>query len=314
MIFNSYRLLKIFSLIFLIFNFSHATEIKILKKINNEIITNVDVELEYNYLVALNNDLKNVAKNEGLKIAEDSLLREKIKLNEIKKNFLIENFKDKELLNNILISFYKQLNLKDELEFNNYLQNFGLNINEVKDKIKIEVLWNQLIGQKYMSQINIDEQALKKKIKKDKLNFVDVIEYDLSEIVFQAKDQKELESKINEIKLNIDMNGFSAAANRFSTANSSKFGGKIGKVKENQLSNQIQKELNKINIGEISNPINIGSGFIILYINDKKISKLEENEDDLLKKMIQFEKAKQFDQFSLIYFNKVKINTIIKSD
>ena len=100
----------------------------------------------------------------------------------------------------------------------------------------------------------------------------------------------------------------------FSTANSSKFGGKIGKVKENQLSNQIQKELNKINIGEITNPINIGSGFIILYINDKKISKLEENEGDLLKKMIQFEKAKQFDQFSLIYFNKVKINTIIKSD
>ncbi len=314
MIFDSLRLLKIFLFIFLTLNFSQATEIKILKKINNEIITNVDVELEYNYLVALNNDLRNVSKNEGLKIAEDSLLREKIKLNEIKKNFLIENFKDKDLLNNILISFYKQLNLKDELEFNDYLQNYGLNISEVKEKIKIEVLWNQLIGQKYMSQINIDEQALKKKIKKDKLNFVDVIEYDLSEIVFQAKDQKELESKINEIKLNIDMNGFSAAANRFSTANSSKFGGKIGKVKENQLSNQIQKELNKINIGEISNPINIGSGFIILYINDKKISKLEENEDDLLKKMIQFEKAKQFDQFSLIYFNKVKINTIIKSD
>ena len=314
MIFNSVRLFSFFLLILLAFNFSHATEIKILRKINNEIITNVDVELEYNYLVALNNDLKNVSKSEGLKIAEDSLLREKIKLDEIKKNFLIENFKDNDLLNNILISFYKQLNLKNELEFNNYLKDFGLSIGEVKNKIKIEVLWNQLIGQKYMNQIDIDEQALKKKIKKDKLNFVDVIEYDLSEIVFQAKDQKELNSKINEIKLNIDMNGFSAAANRFSTANSSKFGGKIGKVKENQLSNQIQKELNKKDIGEITNPIKIGSGFIILYINDKKISKLEESEEDLLKKMIQFEKAKQFDQFSLIYFNKVKINTIIKSD
>ena len=114
MIFDSLRLLKIFLFIFLNLNFSQATEIKILKKINNEIITNVDVELEYNYLVALNNDLRNVSKNEGLKIAEDSLLREKIKLNEIKKNFLIENFKDKDLLNNILISFYKQLNLKDD--------------------------------------------------------------------------------------------------------------------------------------------------------------------------------------------------------
>ena len=98
MIFDSLRLLKIFLFIFLTLNLSQATEIKILKKINNEIITNVDVELEYNYLVALNNDLRNVSKNEGLKIAEDSLLREKIKLNEIKKNFLIENFKDKDLL------------------------------------------------------------------------------------------------------------------------------------------------------------------------------------------------------------------------
>ena len=153
MIFNSVRLFSFFLLILLAFNFSHATEIKILRKINNEIITNVDVELEYNYLVALNNDLKNVSKSEGLKIAEDSLLREKIKLDEIKKNFLIENFKDNDLLNNILISFYKQLNLKNELEFNNYLKDFGLSIGEVKNKIKIEVLWNQLIGQKYMNQI-----------------------------------------------------------------------------------------------------------------------------------------------------------------
>ena len=87
---NDFRLvkvIKIFLLIFLNLNFSQATEIKILKKINNEIITNFDVELEYNYLVALNNDLRNVSKNEGLKIAEDSLLREKIKLNEIKKIF-----------------------------------------------------------------------------------------------------------------------------------------------------------------------------------------------------------------------------------
>ena len=163
MIYNSVRRLSFFLLILLSFNFSHATEIKILKKINNEIITNVDVELEYNYLVALNNDLKNVSKSEGLKIAEDSLLREKIKLDEIKKNFLIENFKDNDLLNNILISFYKQLNLKNELEFNNYLKDFGLSIGEVKNKIKIEVLWNQLIGQKYMNQINIDEKVLKKK-------------------------------------------------------------------------------------------------------------------------------------------------------
>ena len=138
--------------------------------------------------------------------------------------------------------------------------------------------------------------------------------YDLSEIVFQAKDQNDFMSKVNKIKLDIDLNGFSAAANKFSTSDSSKFGGKIGKVKENQLSKKIQQELNKISIGQITNPINIGNGFIILYVHDKKINKFEEDEKLILKKMIEFERAKQFSQFSRIYFNKIKINAEIKSD
>jgi peptidyl-prolyl cis-trans isomerase SurA len=213
-----------------------------------------------------------------------------------------------------LVNFYQKLNLKNEKDFENYLQSFDLTLNEVKHKIKLEVLWNQLIGKKYVNQIEIDEELLKEKIKQDRLNFVEIIEYELSEIVFQAKSQKELNSKINEIKLNIDMNGFSAAANRFSTSDSSKFGGKIGKIKENQLSKKIREELNKISIDQITNPINIGSGFIILYIHDKKITKLEEDENVILKKMIQFERSRQFDQFSQIYFNKVKVNTEIKSD
>ena len=162
--------------------------------------------------------------------------------------------------------------------------------------------------------IDINEEVLRERIKQDKLNFIDILEYDLSEIVFQAKDQNDFMSKVNKIKLDIDLNGFSAAANKFSTSDRSKFGGKIGKVKENQLSKKIQQELNKINTGQITNPINIGNGFIILYVHDKKINKFEEDEEIILKRMIEFERAKQFSQFSRIYFNKIKINTEIKSD
>ena len=169
-----------------------------------------------------------------------------------------------------------------------------------------------MIGAKFINQIDIDEEVLKEKIRQDKLNLIDIAEYELSEIVFQAKDQNDLKSKVNKIRLDIDMNGFSAAANRFSTSNSSKFGGKIGKVMENQLSKKIQKELNKINIGQITNPINIGNGFIILYVHDKKINKFEEDENMILKRMIEFERSKQFGQFSRIYFDKIKINTEIK--
>ena len=301
-------------ILFLLFNYSFASEVKIIKRINNEIITNIDIEIEYNYLIALNNDLKKISKNEGLEIAEESLIREKIKLIELKKNFSIENFKENDLSNKILESFYQKLGLNNEKSFEVYLQTFNLTLGQVKKKIKYEILWNQLIGAKFINQIDIDKEMLKERIRQDKLNFIDITEYDLSEIVFQAKNQNDLRSKLNKIKLDIDMNGFSAAANRFSTSNSSKFGGKIGKVKENQLSKKIQQELNKINTGQITNPINIGNGFIILYVHDKKISKFEEDEEMILKKMIEFERTKQFGQFSRVYFNKIKINTEIKSD
>ena len=301
-------------ILFLLFNYSFASEVKIIKRINNEIITNIDIEIEYNYLIALNNDLKKISKNEGLEIAEESLIREKIKLIELKKNFSIENFKENDLSNKILESFYQKLGLNNEKSFEVYLQTFNLTLGQVKKKIKYEILWNQLIGAKFINQIDIDKEMLKERIRQDKLNFIDITEYDLSEIVFQAKNQNDLRSKLNKIKLDIDMNGFSAAANRFSTSNSSKFGGKIGKVKENQLSKKIQQELNKINTGQITNPINIGNGFIILYLHDKKINKFEEDEEMILKKMIEFERTKQFGQFSRVYFNKIKINTEIKSD
>ena len=301
-------------ILFLLFNYSFASEVKIIKRINNEIITNIDIEIEYNYLIALNNDLKKISKNEGLEIAEESLIREKIKLIELKKNLSIENFKENDLSNKILESFYQKLGLNNEKSFEVYLQTFNLTLGQVKKKIKYEILWNQLIGAKFINQIDIDKEMLKERIRQDKLNFIDITEYDLSEIVFQAKNQNDLRSKLNKIKLDIDMNGFSAAANRFSTSNSSKFGGKIGKVKENQLSKKIQQELNKINTGQITNPINIGNGFIILYVHDKKINKFEEDEKMILKRMIEFERAKQFSQFSRIHYNKIKINTEIKSD
>ena len=301
-------------ILFLLFNYSFASEVKIIKKINNEIVTNIDIEIEYNYLIALNNDLKNISRNEGLRIAEESLTREKIKLIELKKNLSIENFIENDLSNSILKNFYQKLKLDNENDFEVYLQTFNLSLDHIKKKIKFELLWNQLIGAKFINQIDIDEEVLKERIRQDKLNFIDINEYDLSEIVFQAKDQNDLRSKVNKIRLDIDMNGFSAAANRFSDSNSSKFGGKIGKIKENQLSKKIQQELNKISIGQITNPINIGNGFIILYVHDKKISKFEEDEEMILKKMIEFERAKQFSQFSRIYFDKIKINTEIKSD
>ena len=81
---------KIILILLLTFNYSSLSAIesvKIVLKINNEILTNIDIENEYNYLIALNNDFKNVEKNKALEIAKDSLMKEKIKKKEVEKYF-----------------------------------------------------------------------------------------------------------------------------------------------------------------------------------------------------------------------------------
>ena len=304
----------IISIILLIQNISYAsTKIKIVNKINNEIITNFDIQKEYNYLIALNNELQKIPLSEGLNIAKDSLIREKIKTSELKKIYELENFNRYDYLNNIFQNFYKKLNISSEKEFENYLKSFDLSVEEVKEKIKLEILWNQLIGLKYKDQINIDEENLKKKISQNNLNFKKSIEYDLSEIVFQAKTQEELTAKINEIKSNIELIGFSSAANKYSISESAKFGGKIGKLLESQLSTKIRDELKKVEINQVSKPLNIGGSFLLLFVNDKKEIKLEQDKDKVLKNMIESERTRQFDQFSQVYFNKIKLNVQIES-
>lgn len=286
-------------------------EIKILYKIDDKIITNLDVINEYNYLIALNNELANLKKNESLKIAENSLIRENIKLNELIKYVDIENFNDKNLINKIIKNFYLRLNLDDIQSFEEYLNKFDISLYEVEQKIKIEILWNQMIVNKFQNQININISDLKNKIQKDQLNTKDLIEYDLSEIVFQANNQTELQSKIDEINLNIKNFGFKTAANKYSISNTAKFGGKIGKLKENQLSEKIHNELKKIKTGDYSKPIKVGNGFLILMINEKNLIKSKLNEEEILKDMVDFETNKQLEQFSQIYFNKIKLNSQI---
>ena len=153
--------------------------------------------------------------------------------------------------------------------------------------------------------------TLKKKISDQKLNIKNTIEYDLSEIVFQANNQNELDSILKEIEISIKTIGFNSTANKFSISSSSKFGGKIGKIKENQLSLIIKEELKNLTIGQITKPIKVSNGFLILSINQKKLIESEINEEELLKEMINFERNNQFERFSQIYYNKIKIDTKI---
>lgn len=305
-----------FSIIFLnIFlistNLIASQKIQILFKIDNTLVTNVDINNELNYLISLNTKLKNLKKDEIYEIAKESLIRERIKLNEIKKFFLIEKYENDPLLNNILKNLYTKINLNNLDEFKIYLREFDISINEVKEKLKIEILWNQLITRKFENQINIDENKIIQNVKNDKMNYKEIIEYDLSEIVLAPQNEQQFNEKIKEVIDTINFYGFETAANKFSISDTSKFGGNIGKVKENQIATNLKKEIQKLKVNEFSKPIYINNNYLIIKVNKKNIINEKFNEDEIVKEIIKIEKDKQYQNFSQIYFKKIKLNAQI---
>ena len=176
--------------------------------------------------------------------------------------------------------------------------------------MKNENLWNDLITRKYGSLVKIDKEKLKKELLL-KLKNNKKFEYNLSELLFDIDKNDELEKKYDEIKKFISENNFKNAVSKYSLANSSKNGGDIGWIKETLLSKDLISILNKVEISGITKPIKYPNGYLILKLNNKKNMKQIIDIDKELQEVIKFETNKQLNQFSLLYYKKLKQNTII---
>jgi len=300
-------LVLIIWLIILFPNNLKANQIKILVKINNELITNVDVENEYKYLSALNESLKDLKKEKILKFAKDSLIREKVKKNEILKYYELNQ--KNETVDLMIEKIYQDLNINSLKEFKDYLNRSNLDFEEIKKKIEIETVWNQMIYTKYKDKILINEDELKKKIIKNQNENEFFLLY---EIVFEFENKDKIDIKYNEIIKYVNNEGFQNAVIQFSISESKKNSGLIGWVNKNGLSGKIRKELDKLQIGEITKPIILPSGVLILKLQNKKLEKIEIDVDVELKKLFEFEMNNQLNNFSSIYYNKIKDNFSIK--
>ena len=292
-------------LFFIIINQSHAVEIKIIHNIQNEIITNIDIKNEFKYLIALNNSLKELDKEKILSISNESAIREKIKKIEILKNF--KEIKINEDYSSILIkNIYSRINLKSLNEFEQYLKDYGLTINDIKTKTTIDALWNELIMQKYGSKININKNKIEEEILKN--SKIQTKEYQLSEIIFEVINKEEIDKKYNEVVKSIDKEGFKNSAAIYSFSESAKIGGDIGWINENSLNDNIKKNIKDLKNGQITKPIILSNGILILKLEDTKTSETTINVKDELKKAINYERNRQLNQYSKIYYNKIKKN------
>jgi len=304
-----YILILLFFFVLLSNYSSNATETHVVLKVNNKIITNIDIKKESRYLVALSPDLKNIDNNILMKLSKDSIVREKIKENELNKYFDL-SIKNK-FIDKIVVNYYQSMGMKSKNEFENYLTKNDLKYNEIEYKIGIEAAWNDMIYQKFKNQIKIDKNKIKKELKKNISEKKSQNIYLISEILFSANSVEGLKKKNAEISKSIEEIGFHKTANIFSISDSSKIGGKIGWINEAQLNDTIKKEITNLKVGEHSKPITIPGGLLIVNLEDKKKTEISTNFEEELKKKIYNEQNSQLKQFSEIHYKKIYKNSII---
>ena len=293
---------------FLVLSNALALQNQILIKVGNEIITSLDIQEEYRYLISLNKELENIGEEQIIQIAKNSLIREKIKRKEIL-NYVEKIEIEKKFLDPLIKNVYLRLDMKSLDELKAHLKNYNIDFNNFKEKIIIEALWNDLVFSKYSSKVQIDFDKIRKDIKnKDREK---IKSYNLSEIVFDIEENENYENKLSIIKNEIDKIGFENTAVKHSISDSAKASGDLGWINERSISDTILEEISKIKMNEYTNPVTIPGGFIILKLKDIKIEEKKINIEKEVEAVANAKRNEQLNQFSNIYYKKVEKEFII---
>ena len=280
-------------------------------KVNEKIITNYDIKIEAGYLKILNPNLNQIPRAKLIKLAKQSLIKEAIKEKEILKFSKIDI--NNTLINNYITGLLSRLNLKNEMEFKNALKDMdSYSLNDIKKKIGIELVWNDLVYNQYNDQIKIDKKEILKKI--NRIDNIEQNSYKLSEIFFDLKKDENFDDKTNLIIQSINEIGFNNTANIYSVSENAKMGGRLEWINESSLSKKILNNIKNLKEGEFSKTIKSGKYFLILKIDEIKRVKKKINKDEELEKMTNIEINNQLTKFSIIYFNKVRMNYLINEN
>ena len=301
-------IIVIFTIILNIQNLN-AFENKILFKIDNEIITTIDIYEEIKFLKVFNPEINSLSDVELFEISKNSLIKDKIKKIEIMK-FVRELKVDDKFLLKLIERKYSRLNINSIKNFEKYLKKENLNIEIVKKKFIIELMWNDLIYQKFSKKVVIDKERIKNEISQNSQKKFQK-EFLLSEIVFNVANKDEFNNKYQKILLDIEKVGFKKTALIHSNSDTATNGGLIGWVKEVNLNNNLKKIISELKPGQFSKPVRTSSGFIIIKIDDEKEYVSKFNLADKIDEMTRFKTNEQLNQFSNMYLNKLKKNLII---
>ena len=291
--------------------FTSEKKIEILFKVNENVISNVDIVNEAKYLKVLNKGLQNLSVDELIKFAKNSLIKEMVKKDEIEKFYRVDYSSNQ--VDNYIQKIFEGLGFNDISEFENYLTQNDIEIKDLRKKLIIEKTWNTHIYETYHKKIIINKnqilQDLDEMIKKNSFQK----SFKLSEIVFSEKTKENYEKKYNNILGDIKKLGFNQAAIVHSISDTSSLGGEIGWINQSQLSKKIYNKIKDLKIDEYSDPILTAGGSLILKINDiKEVVNNEIDKDKELSNMINSERNRQLKEYSIIHYKKIENISYVK--
>ncbi len=280
---------------------------KIIAKVGNDIITNFDIINEINTILALSNEKptqENINKLQTM--AFISLKKNIIKKIEIEK-FKITEFNNRDL-NNYIVGIESNLGLNDS-SLQDHFKKYSANYEHFVSSAIISLKWNSLIYTLYQKQLDVDENLINSSLSKEITKQEEITEYNLSEIVIENNEN----INISNILSSIETKGFKTTATLLSNSITSSQGGEIGWMPSKSISTLYLKEIKKLNIGEVTSPINNSNNIVLIKLNDKRILKKENLDLDRIKKaIVKKKKEEKLDIFSNSHYIDLEKKTFIE--
>ena len=302
------KIKKIFSIILII---SLSSTVKGTAEINdglyitvgNKAVTKSDVVDEIKKILILNNVIYSEDKREELhQLAVKSVIKLNVKKIEVERNDFLEFSKND--LNNELTRMANNLDM-DLDTLKSVFSSNELDFSIVEDQIKTELLWNSLIFYLYRNRISINLSEIDEQLRLNQ-NKEEFMEYLISEIVIKAVEKDKLESKIEEVKNKINIEGFESVAMNLSISQTASKGGDLGWVNENVISEKYKSKISKTTVGSLSEPILLNEGILIFKVRDKRKIEKEIDLEELKNQMVSSEKTKILNMYSMTHYDNVR--------
>lgn len=248
--------------------------------VNDDIITASDLFDRY-MLVAASSGLPNTVevRNRFLPQILNVLIDEKLQLQEAARLQIEVN--DSDILRGV--GDVAAQNNQSADDFMRMLSSRNLPVDSLKEQVKANIAWQRVIGRRLRPQIDVTQQDIDAEQER-LLSNAGKTEYRVAEIFLPIDDANPI-SQVRDLagrivtQLAAPQADFRVLARQFSQNASASNGGSLGWVFEDQLPEDVAKELAKMEVGEISRPIKTLTGYHIVRLQSKRVFKVARDED-----------------------------------